>query len=121
MSNLIKPFVDETNNNLISNISLNEEEIALRNIEREILKQMPLKGVHGIKKVFMRQEKSPIYVEETGEFKKGEYHGKGLEWRFPDKHFKEGLFKNNKFQGSKKNPLTKKVFKIILDANDLNK
>ena len=61
-----------------------------------------------------------IYIYK-GEFKKGEYHGKGLEWRYPDKHFIEGLFKNNKFQGSKKNPLTKKVFKIILDANDLNK
>ena len=61
-----------------------------------------------------------VYIYK-GEFKKGKRHGHGLEWVFPDKHFIEGLFKNNNFQGSKKNPLTKKVFKIILDANDLNK
>ncbi|MFL2544056.1 MAG: hypothetical protein ACJ0RC_05910 [Alphaproteobacteria bacterium] len=61
-----------------------------------------------------------VYIYK-GEFKKGKSHGKGLEWVFPDKHFIEGVFKNNKFQGSKKSTLTKKVFKIILDANNLNK
>jgi len=43
----------------------------LKNIEREILKEMPLKGVHGIKKVFMRVNKGTEYDAETGVFRKG--------------------------------------------------
>lgn len=43
----------------------------LKNIEREILKEMPLKGVHGIKKVFMRVDKGNEFDLEKGIFKKG--------------------------------------------------
>lgn len=43
----------------------------LKNIEREILKEMPLKGVHGIRKVFMRVDKGNEYDAEKGVFKKG--------------------------------------------------
>ncbi len=56
-----------------------------------------------------------------GEFKNGFQHGKGIEWFYPNKYFSEGIFKNNKFKGSKQKPLTKKVFKLILDANNINK
>jgi len=40
----------------------------LRNIENNILKEMTLKGVHGIKKVFMREEVVSRYNEQVGDF-----------------------------------------------------
>eukprot|EP00392_Amoebophrya_sp_AT5.2_P004718 g4726.t1 len=40
----------------------------LKNIERDILKDMVLKGVHGIRKVFMREENVVRYDDQTGEF-----------------------------------------------------
>lgn len=50
----------------------------LRNIERDILKDMVLKGVHGIQKVFMREDRVHRYDAILGEFPRRDK--RELEW-----------------------------------------
>eukprot|EP00397_Hematodinium_sp_SG-2012_P000777 GEMP01000778.1.p1 GENE.GEMP01000778.1~~GEMP01000778.1.p1 ORF type:complete len:2021 (+),score=468.87 GEMP01000778.1:45-6107(+) len=77
-------FTDDNAEDLVLRLRLLQDELApvdddddqdedrdfrfLRNIENNILKEMTLKGVHGIKKVFMREETVSRYNEQTGEF-----------------------------------------------------
>merc|ERR1719394_1993534 len=42
----------------------------LRSIEANILKEMTLKGILGIKKVFMREENISTYTEKKGKFER---------------------------------------------------
>ncbi|CAE7405431.1 polr2a [Symbiodinium pilosum] len=44
----------------------------LRTIESNILKEMTLKGIEGIKKVFMREDKVTKYDEKTGKFERSQ-------------------------------------------------